>query len=229
VPIRSASCCWVSPSWAARRARRSASGGASAGGKAARGARGRGTSGKSRRWLFGDLFRGRRDVFPQRWARRGSARPGYAPVCRNERVSGVCEKPRVRCGAAPTRRSCRWPMMSFATICRVASSLGSTRCCATTHAGSSRSTSTARVGARTRSRCEPRRPPRRAGRGRAVRSVPQKSPLLDQPSVVPSACGSLRDHDSAACRRLDGRRRAGWRPHPRRRRCRAKRSVAREP
>jgi hypothetical protein len=80
VPIRSASCCWVSPSWAARRARRSASGGASAGGKAARGARGRGTSGKSRRWLFGDLFRGRRDVFPQRWARRGSARSGYAPV-----------------------------------------------------------------------------------------------------------------------------------------------------
>jgi hypothetical protein len=47
--------------------------------------------------LFGDLFRGRRDVFPQRWARRGSARSGYAPACRNEWVSGVCEKPRVRC------------------------------------------------------------------------------------------------------------------------------------
>ena len=51
--------------------------------------------------LFGDLFRGRRDVFPQRWATRGSARSGYAPACRNEWVSGVCEKPRVRCGVCP--------------------------------------------------------------------------------------------------------------------------------
>jgi superfamily II DNA or RNA helicase len=53
--------------------------------------------------LFGDLFRGRRDVFPQRWARRGSARSGYAPACRNEWVSGVCEKPRVRCGVCPNQ------------------------------------------------------------------------------------------------------------------------------
>jgi hypothetical protein len=53
--------------------------------------------------LFADLFRGRRDVFPQRWARRGSARSGYAPRCRNEWVSGVCEKPRVRCGVCPNQ------------------------------------------------------------------------------------------------------------------------------
>ena len=53
--------------------------------------------------LFADLFRGRRDVFPQRWTRRGSARSGYAPACRNEWVSGVCEKPRVRCGVCPNQ------------------------------------------------------------------------------------------------------------------------------
>jgi superfamily II DNA or RNA helicase len=53
--------------------------------------------------LFGDLFRGRRDVFPQRWAKRRSARSGYAPACRNEWVSGICEKPRVRCGVCPNQ------------------------------------------------------------------------------------------------------------------------------
>jgi hypothetical protein len=53
--------------------------------------------------LFGQLFQGRRDVFPQRWAKRGSARSGYAPACRNEWVSGLCEKPRIRCGVCPNQ------------------------------------------------------------------------------------------------------------------------------
>ena len=61
-----------------------------------------------------------------------------------------------------------WPMMSFGIICRVGSSLGSTRCCVTTRAGSSRSTSTVRAGARTPSRCERRRRARGACRGRAL-------------------------------------------------------------
>ena len=49
--------------------------------------------------LFRSLFRGREDVFPQRWenARRGKA--GYAPACGNEWVAGLCDKPRIKCGA----------------------------------------------------------------------------------------------------------------------------------
>ena len=49
--------------------------------------------------LFRSLFRGREDVFPQRWenARRGKA--GYAPACGNEWVPGLCNKPRIKCGA----------------------------------------------------------------------------------------------------------------------------------
>ena len=53
--------------------------------------------------LFGELFQARRDVFPQRWAKRGSARSGYAPACRNEWVAGICEKPRIRCGVCPNQ------------------------------------------------------------------------------------------------------------------------------
>ena len=49
--------------------------------------------------LFRSLFRGRDDVYPQRWenARRGKA--GYAPACGNEWVTGLCDKPRIKCGA----------------------------------------------------------------------------------------------------------------------------------
>ena len=46
--------------------------------------------------LFMKLFTGRQDVFPKRWENR-KGRSGYSPACRNEWVSGVCEKPRVKC------------------------------------------------------------------------------------------------------------------------------------
>jgi len=49
--------------------------------------------------LFRSLFRGREDVFAVRWENAARQRAGYAPHCMNEWKRGVCEKPRVRCGA----------------------------------------------------------------------------------------------------------------------------------
>ena len=49
--------------------------------------------------LFGDLFRGREDIFAVRWKNEARGRSGYAPRCANEWRKGVCGKPKVRCGA----------------------------------------------------------------------------------------------------------------------------------
>lgn len=51
--------------------------------------------------LFRSLFRGREDVFPRRWQNSKTGKSGYSPVCRNEWVRGICEKPRVKCGECP--------------------------------------------------------------------------------------------------------------------------------
>jgi hypothetical protein len=51
--------------------------------------------------LFRSLFRGREDVFPRRWQNVKTGKSGYSPVCRNEWVRGICEKPRVKCGECP--------------------------------------------------------------------------------------------------------------------------------
>jgi superfamily II DNA or RNA helicase len=53
--------------------------------------------------LFRDLFTGRTDVFPVRWENAKAGRAGYAPACANEWVTGVCGKPRVRCGECPSQ------------------------------------------------------------------------------------------------------------------------------
>ena len=53
--------------------------------------------------LFRSLFRGRDDVFAVRWENASTRRSGYAPRCVNEWKRGVCEKPRVRCGACPNQ------------------------------------------------------------------------------------------------------------------------------
>ena len=53
--------------------------------------------------LFRSLFRGRDDVFAVRWENTAKQRSGYAPRCSNEWKRGVCEKPRVRCGACPNQ------------------------------------------------------------------------------------------------------------------------------
>lgn len=47
--------------------------------------------------LFRRLFRGRADVYPQRWdSAKGTS--GYAPACGNEWRPGICHKPKVKCG-----------------------------------------------------------------------------------------------------------------------------------
>jgi len=49
--------------------------------------------------LFRSLFKGREDVYAIRFESRKSGNPGYHPVCRNEWVRGICEKPRIKCGS----------------------------------------------------------------------------------------------------------------------------------
>jgi superfamily II DNA or RNA helicase len=47
--------------------------------------------------LYRSLFRGREDVYARRFESRKTGKSGYQPGCRNEWVSGVCNKPRTRC------------------------------------------------------------------------------------------------------------------------------------
>ena len=54
--------------------------------------------------LFRSLFRGRDDVYPRRFESRKTGKAGYSPVCANEWVQGVCEKPRIKCAECPNRR-----------------------------------------------------------------------------------------------------------------------------
>lgn len=54
--------------------------------------------------LFRSLFRGRDDVYPRRFESRRTGRSGYSPVCANEWVRGLCDKPAVRCPECPNRR-----------------------------------------------------------------------------------------------------------------------------
>lgn len=54
--------------------------------------------------LFRELFRGREDVYPRRFESRSTGKSGYSPVCANEWVTGVCEKPRVKCATCQHRR-----------------------------------------------------------------------------------------------------------------------------
>ena len=54
--------------------------------------------------FFRSLFRGRADVYPRRFESRKTGRAGYSPVCANEWVRGLCEKPRIKCPVCPHRR-----------------------------------------------------------------------------------------------------------------------------
>lgn len=52
--------------------------------------------------LFRRVFRGRLDVYPQRWeSAKGTS--GYSPTCGNEWKPGICHKPRVKCGDCSQR------------------------------------------------------------------------------------------------------------------------------
>lgn len=53
--------------------------------------------------LFRSLFRGRQDIYPRRFESRRTGKAGYAPACKNEWVSGLCQKPRIKCAACQHR------------------------------------------------------------------------------------------------------------------------------
>jgi superfamily II DNA or RNA helicase/very-short-patch-repair endonuclease len=54
--------------------------------------------------LFRSLFRGRDDVYPRRFENRRTGKTGYSPACANEWITGICEKPRVKCAACRHQR-----------------------------------------------------------------------------------------------------------------------------
>ncbi|MGG0717678.1 DEAD/DEAH box helicase family protein [Robertmurraya massiliosenegalensis] len=47
--------------------------------------------------LFMNLFRGRSDVFAQRWESSTSGKSGYSPACDNEWDKELCQKPKIKC------------------------------------------------------------------------------------------------------------------------------------
>lgn len=47
--------------------------------------------------LFMSLFRGRSDVFAQRWESSTTGKSGYSPVCENEWDKELCRKPKIKC------------------------------------------------------------------------------------------------------------------------------------
>lgn len=47
--------------------------------------------------LFLKLFRCRNDVFPKRWENPKKNTQGYSPVCGNEWVKPICQKPKIKC------------------------------------------------------------------------------------------------------------------------------------
>ncbi|MDR0517964.1 MAG: DEAD/DEAH box helicase [Fibromonadaceae bacterium] len=53
--------------------------------------------------LFRSLFRGREDVYARRFESKKTGKSGYQPVCRNEWVRGICEKPKINCGSCSHR------------------------------------------------------------------------------------------------------------------------------
>ncbi len=50
----------------------------------------------SRIAIYRSLFRGRTDIFANRWGNQ-QGRSGYSVACDNEWVKGICNKPRVKC------------------------------------------------------------------------------------------------------------------------------------
>lgn len=53
--------------------------------------------------LFMQLFAGRTNVYAKRFVNKRTGKSGYAPMCGNEWVHGVCEKPKVKCAKCANR------------------------------------------------------------------------------------------------------------------------------
>ena len=54
--------------------------------------------------LFRSLFRGRTDVFPQRWESKSKGKSGYSPTCTNLWVAGLCDKMNIKCSDCSNRK-----------------------------------------------------------------------------------------------------------------------------
>ena len=54
--------------------------------------------------LFRSLFRGRDDAYPRRFESHKTGKSGYQPVCGNEWVHGLCQKPALKCSACLNQR-----------------------------------------------------------------------------------------------------------------------------
>jgi len=53
--------------------------------------------------LFRSLFKGRNDVYPRFWISRKTGKSGYSPVCKNEWVPRICQKPMIKCSECANR------------------------------------------------------------------------------------------------------------------------------
>jgi hypothetical protein len=53
--------------------------------------------------LFREVFRGRPDVYAERFVAKKTGKAGYGPVCANKFVKGLCELPKVKCGDCANR------------------------------------------------------------------------------------------------------------------------------
>jgi hypothetical protein len=53
--------------------------------------------------FFMERFAGRVDVYARRYVSKKTGKAGYTPVCANEWVRGICEKPTVKCAKCPNR------------------------------------------------------------------------------------------------------------------------------
>jgi hypothetical protein len=53
--------------------------------------------------LFRSLFRGREDVYPRRFESKRTGKSGFQPVCRNEWIRPICQKPKIKCGECENR------------------------------------------------------------------------------------------------------------------------------
>ena len=61
------------------------------------------TTAKEKVHLFRQLFRGRDDVYPKLWVSTKTGNKGYSPVCGNEWIQGICNKPTIKCSDCPNR------------------------------------------------------------------------------------------------------------------------------
>ena len=54
--------------------------------------------------IFASLFKGRSDVVPKRFESKKTGKSGYQPICSNEWVPGLCQKPKVKCSNCSNRK-----------------------------------------------------------------------------------------------------------------------------